>query len=254
MFTLQQVGFRVEGRNLLQEISLQLKPSRIYGLIGHNGSGKSTLIKLLARQYKPTCGQICFNQQNINLFSNREYAAKVAYLPQQLPLAGHLLGEELVAMGRYRSTGLLGRMQLEDYAAIDRAFNLTTTQSFRHQLVDQLSGGERARIWLAMCLAQQSEFLLLDEPLAALDIRHQLEVMDLIKRLSQDLNLGIVIVIHDINLAARYCDELVAMKQGRLLKIATPTEMMTTDELAQIYGLKMTIIEHPLTHQPIALP
>ncbi|MDF7676107.1 ABC transporter ATP-binding protein [Neisseriaceae bacterium ESL0693] len=254
MFTLQQAGFCIDQRFLLQDINLQFQSGRVYGLIGHNGSGKSTLLKLLARQHQPTQGCIRLDQRLLSAYSTREYAACVAYLPQQLPLAGSLLSEELVGMGRYRSTGLLGRMQPADHVAIEEALELTGTVALRRQWVDRLSGGERTRVWLAMCLAQQSRFLLLDEPLAALDIRHQLEVLALIVRLSRELKLGVVMVIHDINLAARYCDELVALKQGRLLSHGAPETIMTSHELSQIYGVDMTIIQHPKTHQLVALP
>lgn len=240
-------------RVLLHDIDLCFAPQKVYGLIGHNGSGKSTLLKLLTRQNTPSMGHVLFNEQAIEKYSARDYAKQVAYLPQHLPTATSLTAQELVAMGRYAWSGLLGRRNLADEAAIDQALTLTQTEKFAEQLVDNLSGGERSRIWLAMCLAQQSQFLLLDEPLAALDIAHQLEVMNLIRSLSENLNLGIVIVIHDINLAAQYCDELVALKKGQVLKQGKPTEIMTSAVLEEIYSIQMNIIEHPQTGKPVAL-
>mgnify|MGYP003585020098 CR=1 FL=1 len=154
-------------------------------------------------------------------------------------------------MGRYAWSGLLGRSSKADKQAVAEAFALTHTEKFADQIVDTLSGGERSRIWLAMCLAQQSRFLLLDEPLAALDIAHQLEVMALIRDLSHRLHLGVIIVIHDINLAAQYCDELVALKQGRLLKQGKPAEIMTAEVLNDIYSVQMNIIRHPQTGVPV---
>ncbi len=253
MFQLNRLSFSLPERTLLHDINLQFSPNRVYGLIGHNGSGKSTLLKLLTRQIQPTAGSLLLDNRPAAAYSAREYARQVAYLPQHLPVATSLTARELVAMGRYAWSGLMGR-GADDQAAVEEAFALTHTERFAGQIVDTLSGGERSRIWLAMCLAQQSRFLLLDEPLAALDIAHQIEVMALVNSLSRRLNLGVVIVIHDINLAAQYCDELIALKQGRLLKQGRPSEIMTAAVLKEIYSVDMNIIAHPHSGRPVALP
>ncbi len=253
MFQLDKLSFSLPERTLLHDINLQFAPNRVYGLIGHNGSGKSTLLKLLTRQIQPTAGSLLLDNRPAAAYSAREYARQVAYLPQHLPVATSLTARELVAMGRYAWSGLMGR-GADDQAAVEEAFALTHTERFAGQIVDTLSGGERSRIWLAMCLAQQSRFLLLDEPLAALDIAHQIEVMALVNSLSRRLNLGVVIVIHDINLAAQYCDELIALKQGRLLKQGRPSEIMTAAVLKEIYSVDMNIIAHPHSGRPVALP
>jgi len=186
---------------------------------------------------------------NAAIISGPSFAAETA---GGLPTA--LTAAELINMGRYAWSGLLGRSSKADKQAVAEAFARTHTEKFADQIVDTLSGGERSRIWLAMCLAQQSRFLLLDEPLAALDIAHQLEVMALIRDLSHRLHLGVIIVIHDINLAAQYCDELVALKQGRLLKQGKPAEIMTAKVVDDIYSVQMNIIRHPQTGVPVALP
>lgn len=253
MFQLDKLSFSLPERTLLHDINLQFAPNRVYGLIGHNGSGKSTLLKLLTRQISPSVGSLLLDGRPAAAYSAREYARQVAYLPQHLPAATSLTARELVAMGRYAWSGLMGR-GADDQAAVEEAFALTHTERFADQIVDTLSGGERSRIWLAMCLAQQSRFLLLDEPLAALDIAHQIEVMALVNSLSRRLNLGVVIVIHDINLAAQYCDELIALKQGRLLKQGRPSEIMTAAVLKEIYSVDMNIIAHPHSGRPVALP
>lgn len=254
MFQLNQVSFQVPERVLLRDIHTTFQPAQVYGLIGHNGSGKSTLLKLLVRQNRATSGEILLDGKPIQQYSARDYAKQLAYLPQHLPPAASLTAEELVKMGRYAWTGLTGRETDADREAVERAFALTHTEPFRHQFVDNLSGGERSRVWLAMCIAQQSRFLLLDEPLAALDIAHQLEVMELVHDLSRQLQLGVIIVIHDINLAARYCDQLVALHQGHLLKQGAPEAIMTHEVLHEIYHVNMTIMKHPHTHHVMAIP
>lgn len=254
MFQLNRIAFRVPDRTLLHDINLSFSTNKVYGLIGHNGSGKSTLLKLLSRQQQASEGEILLDKRPLKQYAARDYAKQVAYLPQHLPSATSLTARELVVMGRYAWHGLMGRENEEDRAAVDEAFSLTHTEKFADQIVDTLSGGERSRIWLAMCLAQKSRFLLLDEPLAALDIAHQLEVMSLIRGLSRRLNLGVIIVIHDINLAAQYCDELVALKQGRLLRQGAPADIMTAAVLEDIYSVGMNIIRHPGNGRPVALP
>ncbi|WGE50782.1 ATP-binding cassette domain-containing protein [Actinobacillus equuli subsp. haemolyticus] len=252
MFLIENATFAIPTRTLLHSVSLQFEQGKVYGLIGHNGSGKSTLIKLLAKQNTLSGGRILFNQQELSRWSSRDFAKQVAYLPQHLPQATNLTARELIAMGRYAWNGLFGSNKQKDHEAIERALALTHTEQFVEQLVDTLSGGERSRIWLAMLLAQQSKFLLLDEPLAALDIAHQVEVMELVKKLAHELNLGVIIVIHDINLAARYCDQLVALHSGKLLAQGDAFEIVNSPKLKQIYGIDLNVIEHPETKRPVS--
>ncbi|MEG9544383.1 ATP-binding cassette domain-containing protein [Mannheimia sp. HC-2023] len=252
MFSVENATFDIPHKRLLYPISLTFEQGKVYGLIGHNGSGKSTLIKLLAKQNPYSSGKISFNHKEITEWSSREFAKQVAYLPQHLPQATNLTARELIAMGRYAWNGLFGRNAKEDNAAIERALSLTHTEKFADQLVDVLSGGERSRIWLAMLLAQQSQFLLLDEPLAALDIAHQVEVMQLVQKLAHELNLGIIIVIHDINLASRYCDHLVALHSGKLLAQGNAHEIVNQTKLKEIYNIELNVIKHPQLDRPVS--
>ncbi|WP_136253508.1 ABC transporter ATP-binding protein [Onishia niordana] len=253
MFDVNAATFDVNGTPLLHPTDLTLTAGEVVGLIGHNGSGKSTLLKLLARQQSPSRGEIRLDGAPLRKWPNRAFARRVAYLPQHPPTAENLTGRELVGFGRYPWRGLLGRHGREDDLAIDRALSLTHTQPFADRLIDTLSGGERQRVWLAMLLAQGSRYLLLDEPLAALDVAHQIEVLELIGRLSQELELGVVIVLHDINLAARYCDRLVAMHGGRLLAEGTPDAIMNGDTLRDIYGIPMHVMPHPSGKHRVAI-
>ncbi|WP_373777670.1 ABC transporter ATP-binding protein [Glaesserella sp.] len=252
MFIVEQANFAIPNRTLLYPISLRFEQGKVYGLIGHNGSGKSTLIKLLAKQLPLSAGSIRFDDKSLDSWSNRDFAKNVAYLPQHLPNTTNLTAKELIAMGRYAWNGLFGRQTVEDKQAIEQAMKLTHTEKFAEQSVDVLSGGERSRIWLAMLLAQQSKFLLLDEPLAALDIAHQVEVMQLVHNLSRSLNLGVIIVIHDINLASRYCDHLVALHSGRLLAQGNAHDIVNTPSLKAIYGIELNVINHPETNRPVS--
>ncbi len=253
MFEICSATFEIDGKRLLQPTQLCLAEGQVYGLIGHNGSGKSTLLKLLARQQQVTTGEIRLDNKPLATWGQREFARQVAYLPQHLPATDSLTGRELVAFGRYPWHGLLGRHGAKDTLAIERALKLTDTEHFSDRLVDTLSGGERQRLWLAMLLAQGSRFLLLDEPLAALDIAHQVEVLELIRHLCQELGLGVIIVLHDINQAARYCDRLIALHTGRLLIEGAPEILMNDTTLEAIYGLPLHVICHPSGTHPMAV-
>lgn len=253
MFEMKNVVFDVDGRRLLQSTSICFAPGQIYGLIGHNGSGKSTLLKLLAQQHTPSSGEIEFDGIPLSSWRSKAFARQVAYLPQHLPAGDNLTGRELIAFGRYPWHGLLGRHTEEDNAKIERAITLTQTESLVDRVVDTLSGGEKQRVWLAMLIAQGSRFLLLDEPLAALDIAHQVEVLTLIRQLSQELGLGIIIVLHDINMAARYCDQVIALHSGKILVQGVPEAIMQSEQLASIYGIPMHIMQSSLISHPIAV-
>tara|TARA_R110000764_G_scaffold91272_3_gene174314 strand:+ start:137 stop:907 length:771 start_codon:yes stop_codon:yes gene_type:complete len=253
MFQLQSVTFAVPERTLLQPLDLSLAAGQMIGLIGHNGSGKSTLIKLLARQQAASAGSILLDERPLDAWGEREFARQVAYLPQQLPAAESLTVRELVGFGRYPWHGLLGRFSVDDRQEVERAMELTDVTRFADSLVDTLSGGERQRVWLAMLLAQHTRYLLLDEPTSALDIAHQVEVLALVHRLSRELDLGVIVVLHDINMAARYCDHLAALHSGRLLMQGSPAELMNDQALEAIYGLPMTVIPHPDQASAIAV-
>ncbi|KFF50537.1 ATP-binding cassette domain-containing protein [Salinicola endophyticus] len=253
MFELQAASFEIAGRELLSPIDFTFGEGRIYGLIGHNGSGKSTLLKLLAQQQPVSRGNITLDGRPLTHWKPREFARHVAYLPQHLPSAENLTCRELIGFGRYPWHGLLGRLNAHDQQQIERAIALTHTEAFADRLVDTLSGGERQRVWLAMLLAQGSRYLLLDEPLAALDIAHQVEVLALVRKLCRELGLGVVIVLHDVNMAARYCDHLVALHSGRLLAEGEPGTLMCDATLEAIYGIPMRVMPHPGDECPIAV-
>lgn len=253
MFELNTVSFAVNGHCLLQPTDLCFREGLIYGLIGHNGSGKSTLLKLLARQQRASSGHVRLDGRPVDDWGTREFARQVAHLPQNLPGANNLTARELVAFGRYPWRGLLGPMSAEDKAQVERALTLTDTQVFADRLVDSLSGGERQRVWLAMLLAQGSRFLLLDEPLSALDVAHQVDTLALVRELCHTLGLGVIIVLHDINLVSRYCDHLIALRDGRLLAQGAPGELMGSATLEAIYGIRMSVMAHPTADHLIAV-
>ena len=238
---------------LLHPISFNIEPKKLYALIGHNGSGKSSLIKAMAGEMTPTEGDIHINEHSLRDFSAKTLAQNLAYLPQNLPDAGAFTVYELVMLGRYPHQKWLQKPTPQDRKHVDDAIKLTQIDSFRDRQVSTLSGGERARVWLAMCLAQQTQYLLLDEPLAALDVVYQVEVLKLIRQLVDEQGLGVVIILHDLNLAARFCDGFIALKQGKLCHMGDVPSTMKKEVLHSIFGVDFTLLTHPITSHKVAV-
>ena len=246
------LSFAVPGRRILDGVSLSVGRGEVAALVGHNGSGKSTLIKLLARQQQPAAGSIALEGRPLDGLGSREFSRKVAYLPQDLASASGMSVRELVACGRYPWHGALGRFTEQDRAKVEEAIGLTHLEPLAGRMVETLSGGERQRAWIAMLLAQDASCLLLDEPISALDISHQIEVLALVRHLAREKALSVVVVLHDINMAAWFCDHIHALKAGRIIASGRPEEMMTAEVLREIYGLEMNVMPHPSRNVPLA--
>ncbi|NDW06001.1 ABC transporter ATP-binding protein [Jiella pacifica] len=251
LFQLEGVGFEISGRTILDDLDLMLEPGRVHGLIGPNGSGKSTLVKLLARQAHPRSGHIGFSGRPIDAYREREFARQLAYLPQTPPPTDGMTSRELVALGRYPHHGPLGRLGANDEVAIEEAMVRTGTGEFARRPVETLSGGERQRVWLAMMIAQGARCLVLDEPTSALDVAHQAEMLELVRRLCDDHDHSVVIVLHDINMAARTCDRLIALEGGKIVADGPPAEIVEPQMLERIYGVRMGVFSQPGTGAPI---
>ncbi|MDB6454980.1 ABC transporter ATP-binding protein [Falsirhodobacter sp. 20TX0035] len=254
LFDLRDLRVSVPGRVLLHGVSLSIPAGRMVALIGHNGSGKSTLLKTLARQMRPESGHLAFESRALAYWPARDLARRLAYLPQHTPPAEGMTVRELVALGRYPWHGALGRVTPHDRRVVEAAIAECGIGPFADRLVDTLSGGERQRAWLAMTVAQEAGCLLLDEPISALDIAHQVEVLSLVHRMCRDQGRGVIVVLHDVNMAARFCDQVIALRAGHVVMQGTPSELMTELCLAKVYGIGMEIVTQPSTGAPVAFP
>lgn len=237
------LGVRIGSAQILDNLSLTFSEGEVTALLGHNGSGKSTLLKVLARQLPANAGQVALRDKPVSDMGSREFARQVGFLPQHPPATDGLTVRELVALGRYPWRGPLGRYTTEDETLISQAIADTGLGRFQHRAVDTLSGGERQRAWIAMLLAQQTCCLLLDEPISALDVRHQVDTLRLVHKLAAERDLTVVVVLHDIDLAARFCDRLVALRAGQVIADGRPREIMDSAVLEQIYGVSMGVME-----------
>lgn len=252
MFQLIDVSFDVADRTILEPINLTFKKEAITTLLGHNGCGKSTLMKLLSRQNKCSRGQVLLEDKPVDHLNQKDFALKVAYLPQHPPLTDGVTVKELVSFGRYPWKGAFGRYTDEDKAFIDQAIQEVGLEQYQDRFVATLSGGERQRAWVAMLLAQQSECILLDEPTSALDIAHQHELLALIRELNLSRKLTVIMVLHDVNMAAKFSDHLIALHTGKVIAQGAPSDIMQPDVLQQIYGMELALFPHPTTGQPIS--
>jgi len=243
LFQIRGLGFSVPGRVLLHPLDIDLAAGQVIGLVGHNGSGKSTLVKLLARCQRPDTGGVDFLGRPLRAWSGRALARRLAYMPQRIPLATGLLLQELVALGRYPWHGALGRFGPEDRRKVAEAMALADVESLADRQVETLSGGERQRAWMAMLIAQDAQCLILDEPIAALDIAHQVDMLALLRRVSRERGTSILVVLHDINMAARYCDEILALRAGWLIARGSPASLMRPDRLESIHGIAMGVAQ-----------
>ncbi|MGX1203383.1 ABC transporter ATP-binding protein [Marinobacter sp. MBR-105] len=242
-FDVRDLAVHIGSTAILHNINLAFNEGQVTALLGHNGSGKSTLLKTLARQIPASTGDVRLEGNAAKCLGARAFARIVGYLPQHPPGTDGLTVRELIALGRYPWRGPLGRYSDADYALIDQAIADTDLKPFEHRSVDTLSGGERQRAWIAMLLAQQTRCLLLDEPISALDVKHQVETLRLVQRLARQRELTVIVVLHDVDLASRFCDRLVALKAGQVVADGTPAEIMDSQILESIYSVPMGVME-----------
>jgi iron complex transport system ATP-binding protein len=243
-----------DQRRVLHGLSLNIAHGQITALVGPNGSGKSTLLKTLARLLRPSAGAVLLNGQAIAQLPTEAVARELAVLPQGPGAPANLTVRELVEQGRFPHVGALRMLRRQDHDAIREALALTDMEAFAHRPLEHLSGGERQRAWIALTLAQATPILLLDEPTTFLDLGHQLEVMELVKRLNVERGLTIVVVLHDLNQAARYAQRLIVLKRGAIVRDGPPAEVLTAGLLAEVFGIAANIVTDPATGAPVCLP
>lgn len=239
------------GSPLLHGLSLEAMHGELLGLIGPNGAGKSTLLRLLAGLAAPHSGAIMLEGRPITAWSRQERARRLGYLPQFVPVATGMCVADAVAMGRYPHQRGLGLASAEDDAAVQRAMNQLGIGAFASRLMETLSGGERQRVLLASMLAQETPILLLDEPAAALDPHHQSDIFHLLQRLARSCGVLVVVVIHDLNLGALFCDRLALLDDGAIQAIGSPRDVLREEILERPYAGAVMVDQHPRTGAPL---
>lgn len=241
-------------RRVVEDLSVELPAGQVTMIVGANACGKSTLLRGLARLLKPVAGAVLLDGQDIHQQQAKQVARKLGLLPQSPTAPDGITVSELVGRGRYPHQGWFRKWNKDDDEAVADALTATSTLPLADREVDQLSGGQRQRVWIAMALAQQTPLLLLDEPTTYLDMAHQVEVLDLITELNRSRGTTVAIVLHELNLAARYGDHLIAMKDGRIAAQGSPAEILDAELVREVFGLESVILPDPITGAPMVVP
>lgn len=248
-----QLNIGYGERLIVKNLSVEIPDKKITTIIGANGCGKSTLLKAATRIISHQSGSIVLDGEHIAKEHTKILARKMAILPQAPESASGLTVGELVSYGRFPYQTGFGRLSKKDYEVIDWALEVTGTIDFKFRPVDALSGGQRQRVWIAMALAQETEIIFLDEPTTYLDLAHQLEVLELLQKLNKEQERTIVMVLHDLNQAARFADYIIALKDGEIVKAGTCEEVMNRDVLKKVFHIDAEIGRDPRTNKPMCV-
>ena len=253
IFTVKNLSFSYGNQKILKDFDLKIKHGAITTLIGANGCGKSTLFGLMTKNLRPDSGEVLLQGKDIFHIKLKEFAKEVSIVHQYNTAPADLSVEKLVSYGRspYHTMGIANNAD-EDEEKVRLALEVTNTFKHKDKPVSELSGGQMQRVWIAMALAQDTKVLFLDEPTTYLDIRYQLQILKLIRQLNHQYGLTIVMVLHDINQSLYYSDEIVAMKDGRMLAQGLPEEIITTELVRQVYDVELDI--RKIDERPFVIP
>ncbi|MGV8881619.1 MAG: ABC transporter ATP-binding protein [Rhodoglobus sp.] len=250
----EQITLAYGDRTVIDGLDLAIAPGKVTAIVGANGCGKSTLLRALVRLLPPREGQVILDGKALHLRPTKEIARLLGLLPQRPVAPEGIVVADLVGRGRHPHQKMLARWTARDYEAVAEALAATGVADLADRSVDELSGGQQQRVWIAMALAQETDVLLLDEPTTFLDVAHQIEVLDLLTDLNLTRGTTIVMVLHDLNLAARYADELVAVRDGRVHAIGGPETVITEEIVHEVFGLRSSVITDPLSGKPLVVP
>ena len=239
---------------VVRELSVAVPTGRVTCVVGANACGKSTLLRALARLLRPREGRVVFDGADIQRMSTKQVATRLGILPQAPTAPDGITVADLVARGRYPHQKWFQQWGREDERVVTEAMVATGTLDLAARPVDELSGGQRQRVWIAMALAQGTDLMLLDEPTTYLDMAHQVEVLDLLADLNETEGRTVVLVLHDLNQAARYSDHLVAMKDGRVVAEGPPAEVVTEELVREVFGLDCRVVPDPESGTPMVVP
>ena len=253
MLSITNLTLRYEARTVLRDVTLDVNPGEVLALIGPNGVGKSTLIRATSGALKPASGRITIDGHDLYRLPIEQRARLIAVVPQAVRLPESFTAFETVLMGRTPYLGWLGRESEKDRSAVRAAMDRTGTRELADRLIGELSGGEQQRVLIARALAQSSPTLLLDEPTAHLDLKHQAGVLGLVRDLAHDERYAVLIALHDLNLAAQYADRVALLSNGSVAAIGTPEFVLTEENLSAAYGLRISVYEHPAHGAPLIL-
>lgn len=249
-----RLRFRYTERLIIDNVSLLLRSGEMVVLLGANGAAKTTLLRLIATQIKPESGRLLLNGSDVASLSRRTLAQTIAYMPQHEDRTSLLTVTDVVALGRMPHCGWWTPLSRHDNSCIEAAITATGLASLRERPILQLSGGEWRRMILARAIAQDASVLILDEPIAGLDLKYQYEVLDKVRTLTKEKQLVTIVTLHDFNMAAMFADRVAVLHDGRLLAIGKAEEVLTCDVIRQAFGVEVTVVKHPTHGTPLVIP
>ena len=252
MLRIEDLSLSYCDKPVVQNLSLRVKKGQVVSIIGPNASGKSTILKSIAGIIKPVSGKIFIEEKDISKMDSKKLAQKVSILLQQNKNPDDMSIEELVYFGRYPHKKWFEGFEASDKKIIEEVMKLTNTFALRDKTLETLSGGERQRAWIAMALAQEPDILLFDEPTTYLDLAHQIEFLELVNRLNKETGVTVVLVLHDLNQAARYGNYLFAMKEGKIFAQGSPEEVLNPQNILNIYNIEAKIFN--AAGYPVVIP
>lgn len=241
-------------RIIVDDLNLEIPTGVITTVIGPNGCGKSTLLRALGRLLKPKSGSVVLDGRSIGTMKTKEVARILGMLPQTPVAPEGLTVADLVSRGRHPHQSWIRQWSADDEGEVADALEMTGVSELADRPVDQLSGGQRQRAWISMALAQGTDILLLDEPTTYLDLAHSMEVLDLVDRLHEEMGRTVVMVLHDLNLAVRYSDHLIVMREGAVVASGPPKDIISAELLLQVFGLEAAVIDDPVSDRPLIVP
>ncbi len=250
----QGLSLAYDGAPVVHDLDLEIPPGRITVIVGGNGCGKSTLLRGIARLLRPSAGEVLLDGTAVHDRPAKDVARIIGILPQSPTAPEGITVADLVGRGRYPHQGWFRQWTSTDDAVVTAALAATDTLELAARRVEELSGGQAQRVWIAMALAQDPDILLLDEPTTFLDVTHQLEVLDLLHELNRTRGATVVMVLHDLNLAARYADHLVVMHAGQVQAIGSPADVLTPELVAQAFKLRARVVPDPVCGSPMVVP
>lgn len=254
LFRAKDIVAGYDKKIIIDGIDIKIPSNKISVIIGANACGKSTLLKTLARLIKPVSGKVVIDGKKITSIPSKKLAQVLGLLPQSPVVPEGITVWDLVSRGRFPYQSFLKSMDKIDFDAIEEALEIMGITELANCSVDELSGGQRQRVWIAMALAQQTDILLLDEPTTYLDITYQVEILDLLTDLNRKRGTTIVMVLHDINLSARYADYIFALRGGKLIQQGTPENVITSELIGKVFGLDCMVIKDPVSYSPFIIP
>lgn len=253
-FQTEEIVAGYDNKTILHSINVEIPSNRMNVIIGANACGKSTLLKTMARLIKPQSGNVILDGKAIDKIPPKKLARVLGILPQSPLVPEGITVTDLVGRGRYPHQSLFSSWTKKDYEAVAEAMEIMDITDLANRNIDELSGGQRQRVWIAMALTQQTDILFLDEPTTFLDIAYQVEILDLLTDLNRKYGTTIVMVLHDINLSARYADHIFALRKGKLIAEGNPSTVITSKLVKEVFGLDCTVIEDPISQSPLVIP